>query len=275
MAFVSKCPGCGLELTDKFASKCPLCGADIAGRTGRNIWIGTALQFAISTIFMLVFGFPKIMIAIFGGMILLGTALSSRLRPAANARQVTSREPLAHPVLSRVVGFAIAVCALAMFCILLFGFVMFLNSWNRWHEYEGQPFRRSEFVVGRVYYQRQSKSQSFYARGMVEGRREWMSLQPYLHAMPHSQAEAETAVPEGTSIPIYFFPNVKGRARVQVYEDTPPAEAAHRMAIKTLNNSLLWLATIGSALLTLIGIRRWCAGRRDFVVRSADLALNR
>lgn len=237
-----------------------MCGTPLGGRKGRNIWIGAAIQIAFSSIFMLVFHFPKIMIAIFGGVIVVGTALSSRLKPTATVPGVTPPRQLAHPTLSRIVGFGIVLSAFAMFCILLFGSVMFLNSWNRWHEYEGQPFHRSEFVVRKVYYEKHSKSRSFYASGTVEGQKEWMSLQPYLHRMPGSQAEAENSVPTGTSIPIYFFPNMKGRARVQVYEETPPAALAHQMAMKILYDSLLWLALIGSALLTLMQVRRWCVG---------------
>jgi len=172
-----------------------------------------------------------------------------------------------------MVGFAIVLTGFAMFCILLFGFVMFLNSWNRWHEYDGQPFHRSDFVVKNVYYQKQSKSRSFYASGTVEGQREWISLQPYLHRMPRSQAEAETSVPTGTSIQIYFFPNMKGRARVQVYEDTPPAESAHQMAMKTLNTSLLWLAITGAALFVLTRIRGWCVGEGSMGIQSRGAAV--
>ncbi len=239
---------------------CPICGTRVDIRTGRNIWIGAAIQLAILSTLMAVFRFPKMMIAIFGGVILIGTALSARMKTAAAARPPRAPQNFAHPMAARIVGIGIALCALAMFSILLFGFVMFLNSWNRWHEYQGQPFHRSDFVVRNVYYQRQSKSQSFYASGTVEGQREWMSLQPYLHRMPRSQAEAETSVPTGTSIPIYFFPNMKGRARVQVYEDTPPAESSHQMAIKTLRDAFLFLTITGAAFFILTRLRGWCVG---------------
>jgi len=143
-------------------------------------------------------------------------------------------------------------------CCLLFGLVIFLNSWNRWHQYEGQVYHRSEFQVLRVYYQKQSKSYSFYASGLVDGNREWISLQPYTHVTPHSQGEAEQLVPAGILIPIYFFPDLKGRARVQVYQKIPPAEASHRDAIKAANISLLGLAISGGLLFVLLRIQRGC-----------------
>jgi len=273
MAFVHKCPKCGLELTGDSVSTCPMCGIPIALSTGRNIWIGAAIQLTISTTCMLLFGFPKIMIAIFGAVILIGTALSAHMKATRSTPRVVAPQQLSHPVLWRVTSIAIALCALAIFSILLFGFVMFMDAWNRWHQYEGQPYHRSEFRVDRVYYQRRSKSSSFYASGTVDEHREWMSLQPYLHRMPRSQEEAEMSVPQGTSIPIYFFPDMKGRARVQMYEDTPPAESAHQRAIKILRDSLLLLAITGAALFILTRIRGWCVGEGSRGMQSRDAAV--
>lgn len=272
MAFVQKCPKCGLELTGDSASKCPMCGVPIAVGSGRNVWIVAVVQITISTIFMLLFGFPKIMIAIFGGVILFVTAFSVRIKGTRSTPRVVAPQQLSHPILWRVASVAIALCALSIFSILLFGFVMFMDSWDRWHQYEGQPYHRSEFRVDRVYYQKRSKSSSFYASGTVDEHREWMSLQPYLHRMPRSQAEAEMSVPQGTSIPIYFFPDMKGRARVQVYEDTPPAETAHQMAIKIFRDSLLLLAMSGSVLFLLTRIRGWCVGEGSTGMQSRGAA---
>jgi len=141
----------------------------------------------------------------------------------------------------------------------LFGFVMFINSWTRWHQYEGQPYHRDEFQVTRVYYQRGSKgSIDVYASGEVEDNREWMSLRPYLHSLPHSQGELESMVPAGTVIPVYFFPGMKGRMRVEVYADTPPAEANQRAAMTTLNHGLLGIAITGGLIFFLILLRRMC-----------------
>jgi len=44
----------------------PRCGTKIVGPQGANVWVGALVQIAISTAFMLAFGFPRIMIAIFG-----------------------------------------------------------------------------------------------------------------------------------------------------------------------------------------------------------------
>ena len=133
------------------------------------IWVVALFQLAMATTFMLVFRFPKFMIVTFGAVIVVGTFLSAR----AKARPVAPRapqRPLSYPVLFRVISLAIALCWVGVLCCLLFGFVIFINNWNDWHRYEGQPYHRSEFVVRQTYYQRGSKgSVDAYASGTVDG----------------------------------------------------------------------------------------------------------
>jgi hypothetical protein len=110
-----------------------------------------------------------------------------------------------------------------------------------------------------VYYQRQPKGGiDVYASGTVEGNREWMNLLPYLHSTPHDQEELESRVPAGTSIPVYLFPDLKGRTRVRVFEQTPPAEAYYNAAKTALNDALLGLALTGGIIFLLVRLRRAC-----------------
>lgn len=220
--------------------------------------MGALFQFALAAIFMTVFHFPKFIIMFFGGMILLGAVATSFMKSASGVRQPQPTKPLSHPALFRIASLGMAVCVFSIFVTLLFGTVMFLNSWDRWHRYEGQPYHRSEFQVVQVYYQKHSKSTDVYARGVVDGQREWMSLQPYLHMTPRSQQELEMRVPSGVLIPVYYFPNMQGRSRVQVYTDTPPAEASHREAIVVLKNGLPALAIMGVILFALMRVRSVC-----------------
>jgi hypothetical protein len=67
MAFTRHCPKGGLVLSDGSASTCPGCGTWIVAFAGVNRWWRALLQITLSTVFMLVFRFPKIMIVIFGG----------------------------------------------------------------------------------------------------------------------------------------------------------------------------------------------------------------
>jgi hypothetical protein len=258
MPFIRKCPKCGLDLTDPSARVCPICGSSLALASKKPLWIIAIFQICAASAFMFLFRFPKWMIAAFGAMILIGTLSSSVLKPQA---AITPRKPQpvpSRPVLFRFVALGMFICGIGCLCFGLFGFVIFMNSWNDWHRYEGQPYHVTTFQVTRVYYQKHSKSIDMYASGMVDGQREWMGLYPYLNPRPRSEAELDARVPIGTSIPIYLFPELKGRSRVRVYADTPPAQAYHRDAIQAANYGLIGLAICAVLLFVLNRVRGMC-----------------
>lgn len=261
MVVVRKCPKCGFEPPDATAKACPVCGTAFVGAAvGRKVWIAVLIQFAAAMTFMLVFGFPKVIIAIFGTLTLVVGLMSARAKSRPVSRP-TPQGPIKNPVLNKIVSLAILVCSFVFLCVLLFGFVGFMNSWDRWHRYEGQPYHRSEFVVEQVYFQKLGKGGvDAYARGNVEGQREWMGLRPYLRFTPRSEAEVEMHVPSGSTIPIYYFPEMKGRSRVQVYEDTPPAEESHREAVNIVNYGLLGLGVTAGIIFILSRLLRACRG---------------
>jgi len=250
-----KCPKCGYDIGDPMAAKCPVCNANLS-RSMAGAWLIALIQFGAATAFMLLFRFPKFMIVAFGAMIFVGTLLGTKIKGRPAVRPAQPKQTT-HPVLYRVFGILIAIAAVALFSTLLFGFVMFMNSWDRWHNYEGHRFHEADFAVKRPYYQKRSKGgPDLYASGTVEGNSEWMGLRPALQFVPHSQGELEAAIPPGTSVHVYYFPDMKGQARVQVYTDVPPAEASHRDAMKTLNYSLILLGGFGGLLLMLVQIQR-------------------
>jgi hypothetical protein len=258
MEMARKCPKCGFDLSNATSPICPGCGTPALALPRVGKWIGAAIQIALSTTFMLVFGFPKVMIVVFTTLIVLGTALSTLVKPRPAGAPVLPQRAVSNPVLFKILSVAIALCAFAMVCILLFGFVSFINSWNRWHQYEGHPYQRTDFVVTKVYYQAHRGGPYIYASGTVEGNKEWMSLRPYLNYVPRSQEELESGLAAGTVIPVYFFPDMKGRARVQILSDPPPAEASRRAAMRTLNSSLVGLAGTAGILFLLFLLRRSC-----------------
>ena len=260
MAFQRQCSKCGFYVTDNSLMACPQCGSNLVALPSINRWIGALIQVAVSTTFMLVFGFPRIMIAIFAGVILLGTAISSRLKPrAAGTSAVNPPRTILRPTLYRVLSVGIAFSTFAVIVIALFGFVIFMNDWDRWHLYEGQPYQRSEFQVVRAYYQTHTKGGSdIFASGTVDGQREWMNLRPYLHSLPHDQNELDSQVPRGTSIPVYLFPAFKGRSRVQLNNGVLPSDASQRDAMNALKYGLGGLSVAGFLLLVLVRLRREC-----------------
>lgn len=236
-----------------------MCGAKIVAPAGAKVWGTALLQVALSTAFMLAFGFPRIMIVIFGAVILLAAAFSNQMKTRrAGAPPGTPQKPVSHPVLFRILSLGVALFTFLFVAILLFGFVMFMNSWSRWQQYQGASYRRSDFQVVRVYYQRHKGGADVYASGTVEGNREWMNLLPYLHTVPHDQGELDERVPVGTSIPIYLFPDMKGRSRVQVFDEVPPAEANHRFAMIALKDGLCGLALTAGIIFLLVRLRRSC-----------------
>jgi hypothetical protein len=252
-----------------------LSGMNIANRRRAMIGVGALFQFAAATIFMVAFGFPKVMIAIFGVMIAVGAVFSMWVKSRPFAPPAAQR-PLSHATLFRILSLGIALCSVVFFAIVLFGFVIFINNWNYWHRYEGQPYHRSDFVVTNTYYQRGYKGAvDIYARGTVEGQREWMSLQPYLHTRPRNQSELDERAPAGTSIPIYLFPQMKGRSRVRVYDVTPAAEAYHRTAINALNRSLEGLGLTGILIFVLSRCRKMCFAETDSAVQALTASQGR
>jgi hypothetical protein len=258
MARIQKCPQCGHHLPDTIEESARTDRAQSLV-SGTRIWWGALIQFAICTAFMLIFKFPPTMIALFGGFIFVGAFISSLVKYRALVAKHQPQAPVARPRLHRILTVAIAICSFVFLGILLFGTVIFLNAWSRWHLYEGQPFHRSEFIVTRVYYQRLSHgSVDTYASGTVEGNQEWMDLRPYLQIRPDNQAELESLVPPGTPIPIYLYSDLRGRSRVQIFGDQPPAENYRRTVVNALNYGLSCLAALAGIIFVLTRLRRGC-----------------
>jgi hypothetical protein len=73
-------------------------------------------------------------------------------------------------------------------------------------------------------------------------------------------------------IPIYYFPKMKGQSRVQVYGETPPAEASHRMAINVADYALLGLVVTAGVIFVLSRLRRACFAEPEISFQPADKA---
>jgi hypothetical protein len=159
-----------------------------------------------------------------------------------------------------LLNLAIAILGLAFVACLLFGFVAFINAHMALKRVQGQPYHATTFQVTRSYYQKSAGMHgpdiAVYASGTVEGNKEWMNLVPYLKRVPRDQAELNDAVPPGTVIPIYLFPNLKRQSRIQVIETLPPGEASRRTEMWVLQRAPAALAVLGALILLLVRIRR-------------------
>ena len=167
------------------------------------------------------------------------------------------------PVSVILLNLTIAILGLAFVCCLLFGFVAFVNAHMALKRIEGQPYHATTFQVTRPYYQKSAGMHgpdiSIYARGMVEGEKEWMDLPHYLRYSVRNQAELNDSVPPGTVIPVYLFPNLKGRSRIQEIDVLPPGEASRRTETWVLRRVTAALAVLGGLIFLLVRIRRFRA----------------
>ena len=81
--------------------------------------------------------------------------------------------------------------------------------------------------------------------------------------VPRSQADLDSLVPAGTSISVYFSPSLKGRSRVQVFSDVPPAEASRREAMDALHYGLGGLALTAGIIFGMTRLRHVCFEKAD------------
>jgi len=171
-----------------------------------------------------------------------------------------SRPLSPRPVTVLLLNLAIAILGLVFLSCLLFGSVAFLNAYIASQRVQGQPYHATTFQVTRPYYQRSAGMHgpdiAVYASGIVEDKKEWMNLLPYLKPAPRDQAELDDSVPPGTMIPVYLFPNLKGQSRIQVIDILPPGEASRRTEMWVLRRVPVALAVLGVVIFLLLRIRR-------------------
>jgi len=265
-----KCAACGFESDDFPGSICPQCGKKFA--TGMNLVPGmnrglfliTLLPVVAVVGFMSAFHVPPAMIVFCGVGTLLPAILALRSRGALTVvKSFPRRPPSPQPTSVKLLDVAIGLCGFCFLACLLFCFVAFLNSYMVYRRFQGQPYHATAFQVLRPYYQISAGMHGpdiqVYARGLVEGNKEWMDLLPYLKRTPNGQGELNDLVPQGTVIPVYLFPNLKGRMRVQVIGALPPAETNYNAEMLALRKGSIALAALGALLFVLVLIRRSCA----------------
>jgi hypothetical protein len=139
-------------------------GASIAAASpGLNRWIPALIQIVASTTFMLIFRFPWPLILVFVAFILCVTLLSAWMKSRPPAPAVAQRS-ITHPTWFRIIGLGIALGAIVLFSIVLFGVAIFFNDWSGWQRYEGQRFHRADFQVAQTYFQKHKGGPYVYAK---------------------------------------------------------------------------------------------------------------
>jgi hypothetical protein len=158
---------------------------------------------------------------------------------------------------------AIAVCATFFVFVALYVFTSYMNTSPRAELYDGAPYRATTFRVTSVYYSESRDADNIThkqasAAGIVEGQKESMDLLPYI--FPDDQQQLEQVFPQGTVIPVYLFPTLRGANRIQRFGGLPPAERYQRKVTWITNRALPVAAAIGM-LTALLGFARFSLSR--------------
>jgi hypothetical protein len=164
---------------------------------------------------------------------------------------------------TRLLDVLIAICATVFVFALLYVFTSYMNTSPRAELYDGAPYHATTFRVISVHYERRvvvgaegvtSTQTIASAAGIVEGQKEWMDLLPYI--FPKDQDQLRQAFPEGTVIPVYLFPTLRGENRIQRVGGAPPAEQYQQKVAWITNRALPVAAALGmlTALLTFMRV---------------------
>jgi hypothetical protein len=205
---------------------------------------------------------PMILVSGLAAFLMVGFGLSPRV---STPRRPVARPGSSQPASVLFLNVLIAILGLVFVACVLLGFVTFVDAHMAFARVQGQPYHATTFQVIRPYYQKSAgfhgPEVSVYASGMVEGEKEWMNLIPYLKRAPNGQGELNALVPTGTVIPVYLFPNLRGRSRIQIIDVLPPGEASRRTEESVLRRVPVALAVTGGLIFLLVRIRRSFASR--------------
>lgn len=171
---------------------------------------------------------------------------------------LTPKAPITFGI--RLLDLLIAICGTLLVFALMFVFSSYMNTSQRADLYRDAPYRATTFRVAEIYYARRINgidgakySETIaYAIGTVDGHRESMDLLPYI--VPRDQQQLKDMFPDGTVIPVYLFPTLRGLNRIQRIGPVPSAELYQRQVIPVTNHGLPVTGLIGAttALLSLL-----------------------
>ncbi len=170
----------------------------------------------------------------------------------------------AHPLLFKA----------ATFCVVLFGaffvasfigsLVMFMNARESVIRESTGSYHATVFRVLQSYWEQRDDVSTrgvhrrAFARGIVEGKQEWLDLGPYLVVEPKDEATVLHAVPPGTVIPVFYNPSATGYYRALLQGALPPVEANNRLKASSMKYGLIAMSVTGLMLLGFLRLRKLC-----------------
>lgn len=167
----------------------------------------------------------------------------------------------------RLLDLMLAVCGALFVLAVMFLLSRYMNSSSRAELYGRAPYHATTFRVTSVQYEQRiisgidgatSSQPIAFAIGIVEGQRESMDLLPYI--IPRDQQALMKMFPEGTVIPVYLFPTLRGQNRIQRIGAVPTAEKYQRQVTWTTNRALSAVGMIG-ILTVLLSLARFSLSR--------------
>jgi hypothetical protein len=218
--------------------------------------------------FMLVLRFPWEVTTVVGVLVTAHAFLTrnSAAIPLDRAGIAKQEQNAGRPGLVHVANFCVALSGALFLVSFLISFVMYMNAREQAQRESAGNYRVSSFRVLRSYWQKGSpgtmgaggkRETRAFARGLVEGKEEWMDLAPYLGATPKDEETLSRAVPAGTIIPVYYDPELSGDYRVRVLSGAAPGVASRKMASAAARYGAATLLVTGLLLLGFLNLRRY------------------
>jgi hypothetical protein len=195
MTATTTCPGCGFAFDPGFTATCPQCGQSLTSPWQR--WMGL-IRVIGAVGFMLVLRFPWQATTCVGALFAAHALLTRNSTEIPLDREGIARQEqnAARPQLFRAVTFCVALSGALFLVSCMVTFVMFMNAREQWQRESAGNYHASSFRVRQSYWQKGSvgtigaggrRETRAFARGMVEGKEEWMDLVPYLGFIPKDE----------------------------------------------------------------------------------------
>jgi hypothetical protein len=261
------CASCGYVFDPGVTRICPQCS-----RPNDPIWqpwIGAIRVLGIVG-FLVVVGAPWQITVVAAALVAAyGLLRRNASKGPATREEVAEQDRNARsPNLLRVANMGVALSGALLFTSFLGSFVMFMNAReDAQHESVG-TYHPSSFRVLQPYWQKGttgtrtvpgSPTRAF-ARGLVEGKEEWMDLIPYLTFIPKDQETVARQVPVGTVLPVYYNQQLQGEYRVRLFGPVLPSEANRRTESLVAKYGILALLLTGLMLFGFLRLRNFSLG---------------
>lgn len=219
--------------------------------------------------FLVVVGAPWQITVIAAALVAAYGLLRRNSKGPATREEVAAQERNARsPNLLRVANMGVALSGAFLFMSFLASFVMFMNAREDAQQESVGTYHPSSFRVLQSYWQKgtpgtprtPSSPTRAFARGLLEGKEEWMDLIPFLTFITKDQETVLRLFPAGMVLPVYYNPQLQGEYRVRLLGPVLPSEANRRTQWVVAKYGILALLLTGLMLLGFLRLRTFSLG---------------